>query len=331
MSAKVSIIVPVYNVEPYIPRCIDSIMCQSFTDFELLLVDDGSTDGSGKICDAYAEKDSRIRVFHKENRGVSSARNLGLDEAKGEWVYFMDPDDEIVSDALLCLVKGINEEVDVVMGGYDEIGLDGKLVNSMKPHSERLLDRKESLRPLFSPYSSDYAPYNGYVGYVWIRLFRLSVIHDHRLRFDESIKLRECTLFLVSFLCASRGTTMDIGRVVYRYYRNDNSITRRVINHYDRNYITYLDSFDANVKMVHLIEGLDSCDSEILKCAKVEVMDRYRQTKKKMIDFGVKDDNALRELRKKCIKELGIPFLSVYLFDWSKKKVAKKAKKMWEK
>ena len=81
---KISVIVPVYNTVHYLPRCIDSILSQSFTDFELLLIDDGSIDGSGQICDAYAEKDNRIRVFHKENGGVSSARNVGLDNAKGE-------------------------------------------------------------------------------------------------------------------------------------------------------------------------------------------------------------------------------------------------------
>ena len=77
---EVSIIVPIYNTEKYLPRCIDSILGQTYKDFELLLIDDGSTDNSGKICDEYAEKDSRIRVFHKENGGVSSARNLGFDQ-----------------------------------------------------------------------------------------------------------------------------------------------------------------------------------------------------------------------------------------------------------
>ena len=92
---KISIITPVYNVEKYIHRCIDSILAQTFTDFELLLIDDGSKDNSGKICDEYAKSDKRIRVFHKENGGVSSARNLGVDEAKGEYISFIDPDDWI--------------------------------------------------------------------------------------------------------------------------------------------------------------------------------------------------------------------------------------------
>ena len=96
----ISIITPVYNAEKYLRCCIDSIIAQTFTDFELLLIDDGSKDKSGAICDEYAAKDARIRVFHKENGGVSSARNLGLDNAKGEWITFIDSDDWVKQDYL---------------------------------------------------------------------------------------------------------------------------------------------------------------------------------------------------------------------------------------
>lgn len=96
----VSVITPVYNTEKYLDECIGSILSQSMTDFELLLIDDGSTDGSGAICDRYAEKDKRIRVFHIPNGGVSAARNLGLDNARGEFVVFVDSDDRVTPDHL---------------------------------------------------------------------------------------------------------------------------------------------------------------------------------------------------------------------------------------
>lgn len=99
-NPKVSVIVPVYNVEKLLQRCIDSILAQTFTDFELLLIDDGSKDKSGEICDEYAAKDSRIRVFHKQNGGVSTARNIGIDKAQGEWIYFVDSDDIVLPSAL---------------------------------------------------------------------------------------------------------------------------------------------------------------------------------------------------------------------------------------
>ena len=96
----VSVIIPVYNAEKYLHRCIDSILAQTYTDFELLLINDGSNDGSGMICDAYAAKDSRVRVFHKENGGVSSARNIGIDNAAGVYISFVDADDELLLNAL---------------------------------------------------------------------------------------------------------------------------------------------------------------------------------------------------------------------------------------
>ena len=111
---KLSIIVPVYKVEQYIHKCVDSILNQTFTDFELILVDDGSPDNCGKICDEFVQKDERVRVIHKENGGVSSARNLGVDEAKGEYISFIDPDDWIELNMYEDIFNFVNENnVDV--------------------------------------------------------------------------------------------------------------------------------------------------------------------------------------------------------------------------
>lgn len=101
----VSIIVPIYNEEKHVSRCIDSVLNQSYQDFELLLIDDGSTDGSGTICDQYVLKDSRINVFHLENGGVSKARNFGISKSIGEWVMFLDSDDYLINDALEVLIN----------------------------------------------------------------------------------------------------------------------------------------------------------------------------------------------------------------------------------
>ena len=112
---KISVIVPVYNAEKYLHRCIDSILAQTFTDFELLLINDGSKDDSGKICDEYAAKDVRVRVFHKENGGASSARNMGLENAKGEWITFVDSDDTLLQNALEVLYESLVSSVDAVI------------------------------------------------------------------------------------------------------------------------------------------------------------------------------------------------------------------------
>ena len=105
MNPEISIIVPVYNVEKYLKRCIDSILNQSFTDFELILVDDGSTDNSGEIIDEYAIKDERIKVIHKENGGLSSARNVGIEYSKGNYIAFVDSDDYINKNMYKILYK----------------------------------------------------------------------------------------------------------------------------------------------------------------------------------------------------------------------------------
>ena len=125
--AEISIIVPVYQVEKYIRQCIDSILVQTFTDFELILVDDGSKDNSGKICDEYAEKDKRIRVIHKENGGLSDARNKGLDNAAGKYFMFVDGDDYIAPNMAECLYKKISEaKADIAACNYRYIFEDGK-------------------------------------------------------------------------------------------------------------------------------------------------------------------------------------------------------------
>lgn len=105
----ISVIVPVYNVEPYLEKCLDSIIGQTYKDLEILVIDDGSTDRSGEICDNYAQKDKRIKVFHTENQGLSTARNLGLDHAKGEYIGFVDSDDWIEPDMYACLLKNAEQ------------------------------------------------------------------------------------------------------------------------------------------------------------------------------------------------------------------------------
>ena len=114
---EISVIIPVYKAENYLCHCIDSILGQSFVDFELILVDDGSPDGSGAICDEYAKKDDRIRVIHQKNRGVSSARNAGLDAARGNWVTFIDSDDYVKKEFLEHLYEC---EYDLIIGGYEQ-------------------------------------------------------------------------------------------------------------------------------------------------------------------------------------------------------------------
>lgn len=152
-NPKISVIVPVYNVEKYLTRCIDSILTQTFTDYELLLIDDGSSDNSGKICDEYAKNDKRIRVFHKTNGGVSSARNTGIQEAKGDWLIFMDADDYFLDNAFPFIFNSISKYSDyyVLVAGFRVIYENGLEISRVKYKHDRIL-----LSPLRSLWYRDF-------------------------------------------------------------------------------------------------------------------------------------------------------------------------------
>lgn len=119
-NEKISIVVPIYNVEEYLPRCLDSIIAQTYSNIEIMLVDDGSPDNAGAICDEYAARDSRIRVFHIPNGGVAKARQLGVESSTGEYIVFVDPDDWLPLDSIEVLYKPIalNRSIDIVIGSY---------------------------------------------------------------------------------------------------------------------------------------------------------------------------------------------------------------------
>ena len=134
----ISVIVPVYNVEAYLPRCLDSSINQSYTNLEILLVDDGATDSSGKICDEYAQKDNRIHVFHKENGGQGSARNLALDNATGKYIAFVDSDDYVSKTMYEKMIKAMHEDgVDLVCCNYGMFKLDehNEIVSKQTPNN----------------------------------------------------------------------------------------------------------------------------------------------------------------------------------------------------
>lgn len=182
---KYSVIVPVYNVESYISKCVDSILACDCHDFELLLVDDGSTDGSGLICDNYGQQDSRVRVFHKQNGGVSSARNLGLEHAGGEWIMFVDSDDW-VSDTFFDIE---DTSADIIERPYSRISEDGKVVSRYCPSSHRIIEERDDLFDFFV---------NERINVLWNKVIRRSLIGT--TRFNESVSIGEDFLLYLEIL-----------------------------------------------------------------------------------------------------------------------------------
>lgn len=149
MEELVSIIVPVYNVENYLTECIESAAKQTYCNLEIILVDDGSTDTSGKICDMYARKDNRIKVFHKQNGGLSDARNTGIEKVTGEYIYFLDSDDILPTDAIEKMLNACTkEDADMAIAGLEKF-VDNKLPQSNKKveaQSGKTLDKTETIR-----------------------------------------------------------------------------------------------------------------------------------------------------------------------------------------
>ena len=242
---KVSIIIPVYNTEQYLPRCIDSILGQSFTDFELLLIDDGSTDGSAKICDAYAEKDSRIRVLHKENGGVSSARNLGLNEAKGEWVVFVDSDDWISDNCIKLLTEPLrNKEFDIVVGDYRIIGEFPYNLELSLPEGAY---HETGITHTFC---------NGGIYIMsWNKLYRKEFLLKNQLAFEEG-KVHEDEILAFEISCLEKSFYV-VKSVTYYYRIRENSIATIKDRHLKlQRYIAVFQSIKEKVKRYEKVDGI---------------------------------------------------------------------------
>ena len=212
----ISIIVPVYKAEAYLHRCVDSLLAQTFVDFEIILIDDGSPDNSGTICDEYAKKDTRIKVIHKENGGVASARQCGIDNAIGIYTIHADPDDWVEPTMLEELYnKAISEDADIVICDFyvsEEKGDTYREQKFLKNNSQKVL---EDL--LFHKLQ----------GSLWNKLIKLTCYTDFNVRFVEN--LNYCEDYLVCIKILMQNVKLAYLNKAFYYYDqviNDDSITR---------------------------------------------------------------------------------------------------------
>lgn len=205
----ISIIVPVYNVEKYLSKCIESILHQTYKNWELILVDDGTPDNSGKICDEYALNDSRIKVFHKANGGVSSARNLGLEKASGNFIMFIDSDDWISENCLEISVDEINKDnLDALQFGFIEVF----------PEKENPKIKKTTV--ILS--GEEYIQTSSFNVSVWGGVYKKEIIDKYQLSFPTQLKLAEDQFFVLNFLkYTQRIKYLDIA--LYYYLQRTNS------------------------------------------------------------------------------------------------------------
>ncbi|MDO4414812.1 MAG: glycosyltransferase family 2 protein [Erysipelotrichaceae bacterium] len=220
---EVSIIIPVYNAEKAIGRCIDSILTQEFTDFELILINDGSKDGSAAILDEYAAKDPRIQVIHKENSGVSATRNLGLEKAKGKYIQFLDADDWMTSDSTKLLYRAMKEdECDLVVAGFYRVVGD-RVARKSSIDADKLLSLRE-----YSEYMME-NPADYYYGVLWNKLYRADIIREHQIRMDEKLSFCEDFVFNLDYLLhVNKIRTLNVP--VYYYVKTEGGLVSKNLN-----------------------------------------------------------------------------------------------------
>lgn len=286
---KVSIIIPVYNVEPYLNRCIESILSQSYDNLELLLVNDGSTDASGSICDTFSKQDGRVKVFHQQNGGVSAARNTGLNHSTGEWICFVDSDDWVESSYLdNFLNNGHVQHTDLIVGGY----------------RHHMVSRRQNIKnvPLITQagkqiplsYAIENLEENNYLTSVWGKLFSKEIILGLQLKFDKRISFGEDTLFMWEYLATVKNLqTVEVAD--YHYMERDNTGS-----------LTYqLDSYD-NIMYIN---------KRILELKKL-VADR----------FGIRSATFLKKIENEYLMLEMRAVISMYTTEFRKDKTFRKSR-----
>lgn len=219
----ISIIVPVYNVEPYLRKCLDSIVNQSYKNLDIIIIDDGSTDGGGGICDEYKANDGRIRVVHQKNSGLSAARNVGLDIARGEYVQFVDSDDWIEDTTCETILSiAIEKKADIVCFGYNELFPSG-VVKNWSVDSSGEIEKVEILRELATETGS-------IRDYVWNKLFAKRLFDDIRFPIGRCYEDMD-----VSYRLFHQAENIYVtNTILYHYYRRKGSLAH---NRYSPNSI----------------------------------------------------------------------------------------------
>lgn len=203
-NPSISVIIPVYNAAKTLNRCLDSIIAQAYKDYEVLLVDDGSTDGSSKICVEYAVRDNRFKVYHKENGGASSARNVGLDNAKGEYITFCDADDYVEAKWLSVFISNI-KDYDIVISSINQ-NQDGIITKRIFPYIVHEVDLTWAILKM-----------EGAPGFLWNKCYRNDIIKKNHIRFNENYKIWEDEEFVSHYFVYVKSSTMT-SEVTYNYF-----------------------------------------------------------------------------------------------------------------
>lgn len=297
MKPEISIILPVYNVEEYLDECIQSILNQTFKNYELIIINDGSTDDSGKICDGYAIKDKRIKVIHKENGGISSARNVGIKQSSGNFIVFIDSDDYIEANMLECLYEYITKyNTDMVICDFVYKCENNIINNEVNENKIKIYNSREAQAELYG---------NKYLNFAvaWSKIYRKSLFND--LYFDEN-RIHEDE-FIAHKILNKCNKIIFIPNKLYVYRIRNNSITnsKYSLKRFDRVYaIEDRLKFYRELNLSELIPIVD-CDyvylffTEYVKCKK-----ELKNVEKELSDFKKDFKNTLRLILKSPIHSI---------------------------
>lgn len=284
-NVLISVIVPVYNVEAFLPKCVDSILNQTYRNLEVILVDDGTKDASDEICDRYAEQDSRVKVIHKLNGGLSSARNAGLEMASGEYIAFVDSDDWLEPDAYEAMLSGaIRHGVLLVCAGrYDVSGRTGQRKPGLCPQREEVVTGQELVRRIFHWENLDSA--------AWDKLYHRSLFREIRYPLGKIVE-DVPTTYRIALLA---GRALMLPKPIYNYYHRPNSITTAAVSEKTFHFSEHTARICQDIaercpeltkearflrvrSLVHNVQSLDLSSEEVRK----QFEDRYADSKREL-------------------------------------------------
>lgn len=258
----ISIIVPVYNTPEYkLRRCINSILSQKTTNWECIIVNDGSTDNSEYIWEELSEIDSRVRVIHKKNGGVSSARNAGIEAANGKWITFIDSDDYINSSYITPLVDlaRMKPYVDLIVTGYETIN---GLLDYKKKFEDAIYTDKDSIKQFLIKDARNMSSFNPWMN----RIYNRAIIKQHKIRFDEQLSISEDRLFCYQYLVHSSG----------------------ILTSSKANYLIDVSNIDSLSKKAHSYQYLSYRYSKLSQAIK-DIIDFYNLKEKEILPFAIYD------------------------------------------
>lgn len=269
----ISIIVPVYNVEKYLKKCIESVLRQTYKDFELILVNDGSTDKSGKICDEYLKLDKRIRVIHKKNGGLSDARNIGIKAAKGEYIAFLDSDDWIENNCYETLINLIKENnADISICNFKSVINDKEQLDKYEKFVIEKFNNIEALNQIYDKKNVEFI-------LAWNKLFKKELLENNK--FPKG-KIHEDE-FLIPKIIYNAKCIIYLNRQLIYYRKTENSIMNRTFNKKRLDYIEALNDRNMFFEENNLIElqqkNINRLSSEIIRhyCLSKEAVDNERK------------------------------------------------------